>query len=308
MTHYGFQGADIGWEYPAEPKRGGRKSDTDNLTLLMKEAKAAFGNNFGLSLTLAPDYWYLRGFKPVDIQPYVDFMGFMAYDLHGPWDTDVKALGSKVRPQTDATEIDKDLQPLWFDRVDPAEINMGLAYYGRTYKLSDPSCGVIGCGFAGPGDAGPCTNSPGVLSNREIRRMILEQGYTPILNRTSMVKYFTYGTNSWVGYDDEETYALKLQLANDRCLGGTMIWSIDFDAETGGGGSQINGNSTADGNSSLIWIDPSIWTEANPQVQCYWPCTFVLPPWLKTTSTIDYPIITITDGTWKTTITRPPLP
>lgn len=83
-------------QYPAEPKRGGRPQDTDNLVLLMKEMRAAFGTRYGLSIVLAPDYWYLRGFKPAAMQDYVDFMGFMSYDLHGPWDTDVLTLGSYV--------------------------------------------------------------------------------------------------------------------------------------------------------------------------------------------------------------------
>ncbi|KAF6823885.1 carbohydrate-binding module family 18 protein [Colletotrichum musicola] len=178
METYGFQGADIDWEYPSEPKRGGRADDAANLVLLMKKMRAAFSpRGYGSSIALAPDYWYLRGFRPFEMQQYVDFMGFMSYDLHGPWDTDVKALGSIVRPQTDITKIKKNLMPLWYDGVDPAKVNLGLAFYGRT-------------------------------------------------------------GNSWVGYDDEETYALKRAVANDLCIGGTMIWSIDFDAETGGGGAE----------------------------------------------------------------------
>ena len=47
--------------------------------------KAAFGDQYGISLTLAPDYWYLRGFDAKAMEPYVDFFGFMAYDLHGFW-------------------------------------------------------------------------------------------------------------------------------------------------------------------------------------------------------------------------------
>jgi chitinase len=61
MDNCGFQGADIDWEYPAEPKRGGRKEDTDNLVLLMKEMHEAFAGRYGSSLTIAPDCWYLRG-------------------------------------------------------------------------------------------------------------------------------------------------------------------------------------------------------------------------------------------------------
>lgn len=41
------------------------------------------------------DQWYLRGFDAKAMEPYVDFFGFMAYDLHGFWDADVETLGSK---------------------------------------------------------------------------------------------------------------------------------------------------------------------------------------------------------------------
>ncbi len=65
----------------------------------------------------------------------------MAYDLHGFWDADVKTLGSIIRPQTDIREIDNDTLPLWFDKLTPAKVNLGLAYYGRGYTVSDPKCG-----------------------------------------------------------------------------------------------------------------------------------------------------------------------
>jgi chitinase len=92
--------------------------------------------------------------------------------------------------------------------------DMGIAYYGRSYKLTDPSCGHMGCSFvAGEGGApGACTNSPGVMSNREIRQLIKDENITPILNETAMVKYFTYAGDSWIGYDDDETYAMKQAL------------------------------------------------------------------------------------------------
>jgi chitinase len=223
MDTYGFQGVDIDWEYPAEPKCGGRKEDADNLVLLMKEMKEQFGGRFGSSLILATGYWYLRRFKPAATQGYLDWMGFISNDLHGPWDTDVKTLGSKVRPQTDITEIEKNLKPLWFDGVDPSKIIMGIAYYGRTYKLADPSCGKMGCSFiAGEGGkAGSCTNSSGVLSNREIKKLIKDEGITPYFNETAMVKYFTYGGGSWVGYDDAQTYTLKEAFADDTALVGS---------------------------------------------------------------------------------------
>ena len=82
LLKYGFQGVDLDWEYPAAPDRGGRKPDTQNFVSLVHEMRASFGKAYGISLTLAPDYWYLRGFDAKAMEPSVDFFGFMAYDLY----------------------------------------------------------------------------------------------------------------------------------------------------------------------------------------------------------------------------------
>ena len=61
MSQYGFQGVDLDWEYPGTAERGGNPADTKNYVSLVREMRAAFGTRFGISVTLAPDYWYLRG-------------------------------------------------------------------------------------------------------------------------------------------------------------------------------------------------------------------------------------------------------
>ena len=47
-------------EYPGDPKRGGKKEDTANFVLLLQEMRAAFGTKYGITMAIAPDYWYLR--------------------------------------------------------------------------------------------------------------------------------------------------------------------------------------------------------------------------------------------------------
>ena len=111
MSKYGFQGVDLDWEYPGTSERGGVRADTENLVSLVSEMRAAFGTQYGISLTLAPDYWYLRYFDAKAMEQYVDWFGFMAYDLHGSWDADVKTLGSIVRGQADIRDIANDTLP-----------------------------------------------------------------------------------------------------------------------------------------------------------------------------------------------------
>ncbi|KAH7304503.1 glycoside hydrolase superfamily [Rhexocercosporidium sp. MPI-PUGE-AT-0058] len=231
MKTYGFHGVDLDWEYPGEPKRGGREmTDTRNFATLVREMRAAWGQNYGISVTLAPDYWYLRWFDAKAMESSVDFFGFMAYDLHGSWDTDVLTLGSKVRGQADIRDISNNTTPLWFDGLDPAKINFGLALYGRGYTLSDPSCNGLLCPFAGPSKPGPCVAEPGVMSLSEIKQVIKNRDLKSEFLHDSMMKQITWD-DQWIGYDDEETWANKKRFANSMCFGGTMIWSIDFQEE-----------------------------------------------------------------------------
>jgi chitinase len=235
MDEYGFQGVDLDWEYPGAPERGGRKlDDTRNLVLLVREMRAAYGTAYGISLTLAPDYWYLRWFDAKSMEPHVDFFGFMAYDLHGSWDADVKALGKLVRGQADIREIANNTVPLWFDGLDPAKINFGLAMYGRGYTLANPSCNQLLCPFSGPSNRAPCTDFPGVMSLLEIQQLIKRKGLTPQYLSDSMMKQITWD-DQWIGYDDEETFAAKKAWADSRCFGGSMVWSIDFQVAGSGG-------------------------------------------------------------------------
>jgi len=62
----------------------------------------------------------------------VDWFGFIAYDLYGPCDVNVAALGApKVRPHTDTREIKKGLLPIAFAEVNSYIMNFGLSYYGE---------------------------------------------------------------------------------------------------------------------------------------------------------------------------------
>ena len=70
---------DLGPSRSDNALRGGAPGDTANLVLLVQEMRAAFGSAYGISLTLAPDYWYLRYFDAKGMESSVDFFGFMAY-------------------------------------------------------------------------------------------------------------------------------------------------------------------------------------------------------------------------------------
>lgn len=60
LGKYGFEGVDLDWEYPVAEDRGGMEADAENFVSLVREMRTAFGTKYGISVALAPDYWYLR--------------------------------------------------------------------------------------------------------------------------------------------------------------------------------------------------------------------------------------------------------
>ncbi|KAF2621430.1 glycoside hydrolase family 18 protein, partial [Macroventuria anomochaeta] len=235
LDKWKFQGVDIDWEWPGAESRGGNPAiDKQNQVDLTKELREALGSR-GLSVVLPAQYEYLKNIDPKALEAQVDSFNVLAYDLHGLWDATIPGLGARVKPHTDLKEIATALDLFWFNDVNPSKINLGIANYGRGYTLEDASCARYDCPWTGPSNAGECTELAGVLSQCEIQRIIRQKNLKPeIIDGGAGVKQIVFD-GQWVGYDDNETLGLKMELANNRCLGGTTLWAIDY-ASCGGGG------------------------------------------------------------------------
>lgn len=86
-----------------------------------------------------------------------------------------------------------------------------------------------------------------------------------------------------------ETYNSRLELAQSLNFGGTSDWAIDLETSYYGNGTEVGTGS------GVVYVDPSILTQSDATIACQPPCTFVLPPWILSTSTvISQPPITET--------------
>lgn len=275
MQAWGFDGVDIDWEYPGADDRGGIDADTANFVELVRDMKDAFGGEYGISVTLPASYWYLRWFDLQGMAAHVDFFNIMTYDIHGVWDASNKNTGPYVRPHTNITEIKQGLDLLWRNDIEPAKVNFGLGWYGRSFTLKDPGCNTPGCIFAYGGEAGECTQSSGTLSNAEIQRVIAEHDLTPTMDADAMVKWITWDSDQWVSYDDGETIQMKMNEASKLCLGGVLIWAVDQDGEDHASSNDLMGVGTANGFSAA---DAGAYREARQSIErgadisnsCYW--------------------------------------
>ncbi|UKZ58865.1 uncharacterized protein TrAtP1_000187 [Trichoderma atroviride] len=231
LSEYGYDGVDFDWEYPGADDRGGSDADAANYVALLKELRAAIassGHSYIVTFTAPTSYWYLRHFDIKSMASYVDWINLMSYDLHGVWDS-TNPIGSQVLAHTNLTEIDLALDLFWRAEIDPSNIVLGLAFYGRTFNLKSSSCWKPGCPFGGPGDAGPCTDTAGILSYREIQTILDQTGAASYLDKEAAVRYLVYGNNSWVSFDDDITFQAKIDYASKIGLSGLMVWAVDLD-------------------------------------------------------------------------------
>lgn len=231
LSEYGYDGVDFDWEYPGADDRGGSDADGVNYAQLLKELRAAItasGRDYLVTFTSPTSYWYLRHFDLKAMADNADWINLMAYDIHGVWDSS-NPVGNHVLAHTNLTDIDLALDLFWRVDVDPSSIVLGLGFYGRTFKLNDASCWKPGCDFSSAGSKGPCTATEGILSYKEISQIRKNAGGTAYLDKEAAVRYMVYDDDSWVSFDDETTFKLKIDYANKMGLSGLMIWAIDLD-------------------------------------------------------------------------------
>lgn len=181
------------------------------------------------------------------------------------------------------------------------KIFVGQALYGRSFKMATPGCWQEGCKFTGPESGarpGRCTGTSGYISNLEIRE-ILTNGQHKIQRESSPVAgdILIYDDTEWVSWADIDFYNQRAEWARSLGFGGLSDWAIDLNMTGSGSGSEPGGDDEDGENDfpgqdpmdNVVYVDPSVYDEENPLVQCEPPCVLVMPPWTLPYATTIYP-------------------
>uniref|UniRef100_A0A1A9WQI7 GH18 domain-containing protein n=1 Tax=Glossina brevipalpis TaxID=37001 RepID=A0A1A9WQI7_9MUSC len=224
LKEHQFDGFDLDWEYPAQ--RGGAPADRVNFVTLLKELQQSFAP-YGYELitaVAASEFSAKISFNIPEMAKHVNYINVMTYDFATGYEG-VLSFNAPLHGQG-VNNVEASIK-FWLNQGAPAsKLILGLAMYAHTFQLANPAQVTAGSPSNGPGKSGPYTFQAGML------------GYNEVCETTNNWQYgwddkhgvpYKYRNDQWIGYDDERSIALKIELLNSLNLAGAMLWSIEMD-------------------------------------------------------------------------------
>jgi len=254
IKKYRLDGMDMDWEYPGISGAGtmAREEDTKNFTALMKglrEMLDSFDTPKILSFASAGWKRYYDHIEVNEVMKYADYTNVMTYDQvsgvsqctghHTPLghvsNEAIKGTPFQERLDTlyqsgrnldpDPRSAEKITDFLIKEEVDPKQIVIGSAFYGRVWKGVPPE------------NNGLSQRSGGIHIGWMAYHQIRET-YEPDANfqrywdDQAKAPYMYNAKDSlMVSYDDTISVALKTKYTIDKGLGGIMFWELGNDTK-----------------------------------------------------------------------------
>jgi GH18 family chitinase len=243
LDKYKLDGVDFDWEYPGAtdiPGAGaGSPSDGANYLAFLRTMRSQLPAGKTIGMAAPASYWYLRGFPIADMAPVLDYIVYMTYDLHGQWDYGSNSSqegclgGNCLRSHVNLTETNLALAMITKAGVPANKIAVGIASYGRSFKMVNRACRGPSCFYTGPSSGaqpGACTNTAGYIAQAELEQFLGTPGTRAWYDAASDSDMMQYGPggDTWAAYMSENTKASRTARYRAQNFGGTAEWAIDL--------------------------------------------------------------------------------
>lgn len=226
LKEYGGDGIDLDWEYPAiegHPGHPYTAEDRDNFTALVRELRAALGDDYLLSVAAGGFDEFLE--ESVDwqqVMPLVNNINLMSYDLVNGFSTVTGHHSPLYSTETQKQSTDNAVRYLLARGVLPGKIVIGAAFYSRVWEGVEKV------------DNGRYQGGEHVagLPFRELAEAYGENGDYDLFWDESAQAPYAYNAKQkrYATFDNRRSVALKTRYAKMRGLGGIMFWELPGDS------------------------------------------------------------------------------
>ncbi|SET08020.1 glycosyl hydrolase family 18 protein [Paenibacillus sp. NFR01] len=248
IRKYKMDGVDLDWEYPVSGGLAGnsyRAEDKQNYVLLLQKireklnaAGTADGKTYLLTIASGASPAYVQNNNLAGIASVVDWINIMTYDFNGSWNTttghnaplyyDPAAASSGLTDPANYN-IDKAVTNYLQNGVPASKLVLGMPFYGRGWGGA-PSTGngqyQVSSGISNTG-----TWEKGNYDFSDLEaNYINKNGYTRYWNNTSKVPFlYNPSTQTFISYDDVESFGYKTAYIKSKGLAGAMFWETSGD-------------------------------------------------------------------------------
>ncbi len=225
VDSFDYDGIDLDWEYPdTDQEVPGFERLARHFRHELNQIGQRKGRTMFLTMAAAANPETLKWLKPKVLMETMDWINVMTYDMAGEW-TDYAGHHSPLfssskqpgKPRATALSM-----KYLLERGLPADrLAVGIPLYGKGFAVSEP--------YASTKDIG---NRPlprgGNYANLVVLRK--EQGWTRHWDDETKTPWLIAPDHSAIiGYDDEESVALKTQWAMKEGFRGVFFWHIGSD-------------------------------------------------------------------------------
>lgn len=234
IEKYDVDGVDLDWEYPTLPGAGisHRPEDKRNFSLLLEALRArldklsaAHGGRHYLLTIAAADGEFVQGIELERVGRALDWINLMTYDFHNsltPTTGHHAGLHlSKLAPADDRAG-DKAVAQFLAAGVPAKKLNLGVAFYGRSFTGVDPQHDGLQQKYA------KYQGSPSW--SELVANFIDKNGYVRHWDVQAQAPYlWNAATHTFITYEDPESLRAKVAFVKAKGLGGVMYWEHSLD-------------------------------------------------------------------------------
>lgn len=250
INEHDFDGVDIDWEYPVTGgAHEGIAADKQNYVTLLSELRAALSNlakmngrtqPYLMSVAGAAGQWTLDpGYDIPGLIEHLDFINVMTYDYFGAWGSKWGAYTGPPAPLffgmpkrfSGKTNVAWTIKYYACHSHLPHKINMGVPFYGRFWENVGSAIDESDQMWR-RADAVDGVFKGGAMTYAQVMGNISAAGFQQNFHEKTKSKYaYNPSSRVYIGFDDLETMDYKIKFAQEKNVGGIMIWALDQDDE-----------------------------------------------------------------------------